>query len=193
VGRQEERYRAAVRALREAMDLLDADESQPSPRVALYQAGKSWLVWAWHGESYPGALAIIPAPDCDETEEEPGITAAVLRDIPMPEISEDSRAIRPLAANKRAHAAIRRFADYLACGRRDDLYYVLLSDVYASITARGDQNPAAALARLAEVDGATMRTHIDDACSRGLLTDPREPSGGRLTDEARKLLAEAEG
>jgi hypothetical protein len=191
VSRQEERYWAAVRALRETMDKLDSDKSQLSPRVALYRAGKSWLVWAWHDDPYPGALAIIPAPDGDEAET--GITAEVLREIPMPEILEDTQAIRPLVALKRTRQAISRFRDYVASGGQGDLYYAMLGDVYESITARGDTNPAATLARLAGLDVEMMRTHISHACSRGLLTDPREPAGGRLTDQALALLSTAEG
>ena len=194
MDRREERYRTAVRALRDAMDSLerqlDAGDLGQAP-VALYRAGESWLVWAYYGTPYPEALAILPAPDGNEKELSRGITSAVFRKVPVSEIADDARSMVPLVEAEHSRVALRRFADAAASRRRDDLYYAEVADAYVSVTVRGDKNPIVTLALVGGINVDTMRVHVREARSRGLLTGSAGRAGGELTERAIGLLRQA--
>jgi hypothetical protein len=69
----------------------------------------------------------------------------------------------------------------------------VVADAYEGVTLQGDKNPIETLALVAGIHADTMRTHVREARSRGLLTGTPGRSGGRVTEKGRELLREGEG
>jgi hypothetical protein len=177
-------HRQAAEALREVMDKMLSGVPVLSYRVG------SWLVLAVLGDPHPGALAVLPAPDGDEQEVRRGITTGTLRAVPMSEIIADGRDSGSLAEAEYGRRALARLGS--AGAERDDLYFALVADAYAQATALGDKRPIRTLALVAGVKPDTMRIHVREARSRGLLTGAQGRAEGELTEHAKQLLGEAE-
>src|SRR5215510_15074185 len=88
MSEQPGRFGNAIEAVRRAMEML---ENNPEA-VEFHQAGELWVVWAHYGDQHPEALVILTAPDAPETVAGgQGITSAVLRKVPLGEITAEGR------------------------------------------------------------------------------------------------------
>lgn len=76
--------------------------------------------------------------------------------------------------------------------RRGNTYYASVAAAYVELLA--DRAPVAALAKNLGVSASKVRNDLFAARERGLLTSTGQGrAGGELTDEAREILAAAEG
>ena len=167
---------------------MKLDSDRGAPVVDLYHAGDSWVVCAHYGDPHPEALVILPAPDAPGLDHGgQGITSAVLRKVPLSEITAEGRQLSTLWGAELARRALRKLSD-AGDRRRDDLYYALVADAYVSTTSRGDKRPVMTLALVTGSNVETMRSRIREARNRGLLTGESGKAGGSLTDKAREML-----
>lgn len=174
--------------------------------VTVFRLGKhqEWeVVVSLTLDGVVGMLTLQPAgtwhPEEQAAQPSGGITARLLRSLPIGEITSQAVALarRPFArvVEKFPDAAPHYHQWHEALqqrpGRRgrDDDFYLDFVVAYVELVDKGERAPVAAMASRRQFAATTIRNLIHEARRRGLLTPaPRGRSGGALTPKAVAML-----
>lgn len=144
----------------------------------------------------------VPIPEL--LEQTGGVTARLLRRVPMGELATKARlfafaqmdSVAGVETNTARKAEYRKLRARVASPRRPgrrgkpDIEYARLAEAY--VHRLGEPTPLASLAEALSYSESQVRNLLYTARSKGLLTQaPKGRAGGELTSKAKRLLKEA--
>ncbi|MCC9311776.1 hypothetical protein LN042_32720 [Kitasatospora sp. RB6PN24] len=131
----------------------------------------------------PAELSVV-VHDVDASEESNGLTADLLRSIPMGEIRKTGVRLR-----SQLGYAVGPFGSGVVLDRVEtDLEYALMSEVYIQLIKQGFRSPISRLADGWGMSRNTISGRIRRARAMGFLDGPAGKPADRLTEKSRSLL-----
>ncbi|MEU6934470.1 hypothetical protein AB0A05_35730 [Streptomyces sp. NPDC046374] len=151
---------------------------------------------AWHFVRHdsvgaaPAYIVIRPAPGGDPAAIARGATTTVLRDVRP---SDAVALVRDQDYKVQKYPRASQVDTLLAKGRRPgDAYLAALALRYERLADSGDRSPVRRLAEITGLPLGTVKSHLQLARRKGLLEAVSAKAGGRATDAAHRILADAD-